>query len=78
MFIQEMAEQIQAELEETQVAAVSAVNNFDPIVSLGNHAQIDDPDIGQASGDQQAGQPRRVRDMTSVQVEPSALLLVKW
>jgi hypothetical protein len=75
MFIQEMIEQIQAELEETQVAAVSAVNNLDPVVPLGNHAQIDDPDVGQASSDQQAGQARRVRDMTSVQVEPSALLV---
>jgi hypothetical protein len=36
------------------------VNNLDPVIALGNHAQINDPDISQASSDQQAGQARRV------------------
>jgi len=75
MFIQEMIEQKQAKLEETQVATVRAVNNLDPVVPLGNHAQIDDPDISQASRNQQAGQARRIRDMTFVQIEAAALLV---
>ena len=59
MFIQEMVEQAQAKLEEAQVTAISAVNDLDPIISFGNHTQEDDPDVGQASSDQQTSQACR-------------------
>ena len=54
MLVQEVFEQVQAKLEETQVTAVSAMDDLDPIVSLGDHAQVDDPDVGQASCDHEA------------------------
>ncbi len=72
MLIQEVFEQVQAELEKAQVTAVSTMNNLHPIVPLGDYAQIDDPDVGRASCDHQTGQAHRVRDVAFVQVEPPA------
>lgn len=75
MLVQEMLDQVQAELEETQVTPIGSMNGLDPAMLLGYHAQIDDPDVGQAGCDHQAGQTRRVRDVAFVQVEASALLV---
>ena len=77
MFVQEMIEQTQAELKEAQVTTVSAMNDLDPIISFSNHTQIDDPDVGQTSSDQQASQTLWIGDVTFMQVEPSALLVGK-
>jgi hypothetical protein len=75
MVVQEVIEQNQAKLEETQVTTVRAMNDLDPAISLGNRTQVDDPDVGQASRDHQAGQACRIRDVAFVQVEAAALLI---
>ena len=60
MLVQEMLQQIQSQLKETQVAAVGSVNDLDPAVSFGNYAQVDDPDVSQAGSDHQSGQALRI------------------
>jgi len=44
MLVQEMLEQLQTKLEGTQVTAIRAMDHLDPVISLGNHTQIDDLD----------------------------------
>ena len=75
MFIQEMLQQVQAQLEKAQVTAVRSVDDFDPVVSFGQRTQMNDPDVSQASGDHEPSQAPRVRDMALVQVEASAFLV---
>ena len=75
MLVQEVPKQVQAEWEQAQVTAIGAVYDLDPVVVLGNHAQVDDPDVGQASGNHQTGQSARSRDVALVKAESSAYLL---
>ena len=56
MLVQKVLEQVQAELEETEIAAVCAMNALIPAVGHAEYAQVDHPDVGETSGDQQAGQ----------------------
>ena len=70
-----MFEQVQAEFEEAQVTAVRTVDDFDPIISLGNDAQVDNPDVGQASCNHQPSQTRWLRDVALMQVETAAFLI---
>ena len=70
-----MFQQVQAKLEEAQITAVRAMDNLDPAIPLGDHTQVDDPDVGQASRDHQPGQALWIRDVALVQVESSALLI---
>jgi hypothetical protein len=51
------------------------MNDLDPAILFGNHTQVDNPDVSQASGNEQAGQTEWVRDVTFVQVETSAFLV---
>jgi hypothetical protein len=51
------------------------MNDLDPAIPLGNHTQVDDPDVGQTSRYHQASQACRIRDVALVQVEPTALLV---
>jgi len=44
MLVPEVFEQVQARLEKTQVTGVGAMDDFDPVVPLGDHAHVDDPD----------------------------------
>jgi hypothetical protein len=46
-----MLKKIQAELEETQIATVRSMYGLDPAVLLGNYAQVDDPNVSQASSE---------------------------
>jgi hypothetical protein len=70
-----MIEQVQAKLEKTQVTAIRAMDDLDPIIPLSNDTQVNDPDISQASGDHQACQTHWVRDLAFVQMEAPALLV---
>jgi hypothetical protein len=38
-----MLEQAETELKKAQTTAVSAMDDLDPVVSLNEHAQVDDP-----------------------------------
>ena len=70
-----MIQQRQTEAEQAPIAAIRAMNDFYPIVSHSNAAQINDPQVGQASGDHQIAQALRVRQMTFVKEEPTAFLI---
>jgi hypothetical protein len=59
MLVQEMLQQIQSQLKEAQVATIGSVDDLDPSVSFGDDAQVDDPDVRQASSDHQSGQALR-------------------
>jgi hypothetical protein len=43
--IQDVIEQVQAQLEETQITTVVTMNDTDPTIPLGHYAQMDDPDV---------------------------------
>jgi hypothetical protein len=58
-----------------QVTTVGAVDDFDPVVSLGNHAQVNDPEVSQTGSKHQPGQAFRVREVALVQVEATAFLV---
>ena len=55
-----MIGQCQTETEQTSIAAIGAVNGFDPIVLQGDAAQIDDPQVGQETCDHQIVQALRI------------------
>ena len=67
-----MIEQVQSQLKKTQIATIRTMDDFDPVVSLSDNAQIDNPDVSQASGDYQSGQTFWIRDVALVQVEAAA------
>ena len=77
MLIQEMLEQVQAQLEKAQITPVGSVDDFDPVISFGEHSQVNDPDISQACCDHESGEARRVRDVALVEVEAPAFLVEK-
>jgi hypothetical protein len=56
--IQEMLNQCQAQAKKTQITAIGAMDDFDPVIPLGHHIEIHDPDIGQVG---------RIRDETLIQ-----------
>ncbi len=51
------------------------MNDLHPIISFGDDAQVDDPDVSKASCDHQPGQPGRVGDMAFMQIEAPAFLV---
>ncbi len=51
--VQQMLQEHEPELEETQIAAIRAMNDPQPVVAVRKHAQVDYPQVGQASGQQQ-------------------------
>jgi hypothetical protein len=54
LLIQEVLKQSQAPLKQTQIAPISAMDDFDPVIPHGQHAQKNDPDVGQRRCDHQA------------------------
>jgi len=62
-------------LKKAQVAPISAMNNGCPLVTLGDNAQKNDPDVSQTSSDHQASQALRVSDVAFVQVKAPAFLV---
>ena len=75
VFIQEMLKQAQTQLKEAQIAPLGAMNQFAPLVSPSQHAQIDNPDVRQTRRNHQAGQTWRVAQMALVQMKPPTLLV---
>ena len=66
VLIQDVIEQVQAQLKEAQVTAVSAMNDSDPPIPLGHYTQMDDPDVSQTSGNHETRQTLGVCDMALV------------
>lgn len=62
-------------MEQAPVAAIYAMNDFYPIVTHCNAAQVDDPQVSQTSSDHQIAQTLRVRQVTFMKKEPTAFLV---
>jgi hypothetical protein len=77
MLVQKVLEQVQAELEETEIAAVCAMNALIPAVDHAEYAKVDHPDVGKTSGDQQASQALWLADMTLVELKAATFLVGK-
>ncbi|MCB0204484.1 MAG: hypothetical protein KDH89_06660, partial [Anaerolineae bacterium] len=67
-----MIEQIQTQLEEAQIAAISAMNDSAPAMEMSLDTEIDDPDVSQASGNQNSGNTLWVADMALVETKATA------
>ena len=70
-----MIQQGQTEAKQAPITAIRAMNGFYPVVSHSNAAQVDDPQVSQASGDHQIAQALRIRQVTFVQEEPTAFFV---
>ena len=75
MLVQKVLEQVQAELEETEIAAVCAMNELVPAVGNAEYAQVDHPNVGKTSGDQQTRQAFRVAEMALVELKATTFLV---
>src|SRR3954452_6189344 len=72
-----MVKQMQPELKQAPITAVSAMNDRIPAVAPTGSAQINHPQIRQAGRQQQARQPLWLAEMTLVDPEATALLIRK-
>ena len=70
-----MFQEPQAKLKETQVAPVRAMNQRQEVALPCLIAQIDNPDISQASGNHQFCQALRISEMAFVQMKAAAFLI---
>ena len=77
MLVQEVLKQVQAELKEAEIAAVCAMDTLVPAVGDAAYAQVNHPDVGKTSSDQQTGQTLWLADMALVQSKAAALLVRK-
>jgi hypothetical protein len=50
--VEQIVQQSQAELEQAEITAVTALNDRQPIVVLRDRAQVNDPQISQAGSEQ--------------------------
>ena len=75
--VQEVVEQAQAELEQTEVATLSAVNHTIPAFEVRERAKKDDPQVRQGGGNQQSHQASRLVQMAFVQVKATAFVVAK-
>ena len=55
-----MIEQPQTKLKKAEIAPVSAMDDLVPAMSQGIDPEVDNPQIGETSGDQESTQARRV------------------
>ena len=51
------------------------MDDSNPLIPFGNHAQIDDPNVSQTGGYEQTGQTLWVRDKTLMEVEAATFLV---
>lgn len=70
-----MIEQIEAQLEQAQIAAISAMNDGAPTLEMSLDTEIDDPDVSQASGNQNSGNTLWIADMALVETKATAFLV---
>jgi transposase len=73
--VQEMLKDTQTELEEAQVATVSAMNNRMQVLSKRPKPELDNPEISQAGSNHQLANTCRIGEMALVQVEAAAFLI---
>jgi len=75
MILEAASEQAQSQTKQAQITAILAVKPLHPIIPQRTHAQIDDPQIGQARRDQQTTEPFGVAQMAFVDMEPTTFLV---
>src|SRR5919108_1718259 len=75
IFVQQVLQQSQSELEQTEVTAVATMDNAVPAVVLTERPQINDPDVGQAGRHQHAREARGVYQMRCVEMEATTFLV---
>ncbi len=75
LVLEAACEEPQAESKQAQITAVLAVQPLQPAVAHGADAEIDDPEIGQAGGDQQAREPCGIAEMALVELEAATFLV---
>src|ERR671916_49629 len=72
-----MCEQAQPELKQTEITPIPAVDHWQPPITLGAYAQVDDPEIGQTGGNQEPRQPLRIAYVALVQLKAPTFLVRK-
>ena len=64
-------------MKQTPVTPIAPMDDLDPIFAERLQSQMDDPHVGQASGDYQGAEPFGVGEMTFIEMEPAAFLIRK-
>ncbi|HKZ69517.1 MAG TPA: hypothetical protein VJ020_05530 [Anaerolineales bacterium] len=72
-----MIQKSQTQLEQAQIAAMPAMDFRRPPVLVRHSAQVDNPQVGEAGGQDQPHHASRVAQMAVGQVKPSAFLVGK-
>ena len=75
--VEQIIQESQAELEQTQITAVPPMNERLPLVVLSQGAQENNPQVSQASGQHQPRDPLGVTQVTAVQLKAPAFLVGK-
>ncbi len=75
--VQQLVQQGKAQLEEAQITAMPAMNDPQPAIALCQHPQVNDPQVGQTGGQQQAGEPGGIGQMALLEVKATAFLVGK-
>lgn len=74
-FVEQVLQELEAQLKETEITAVSTMQDRQETACVHLRAQVDDPDVGQASGNQQARQALWVSEMAFMELEAAAFLV---
>ena len=75
--VEQIIQQPQAQLEQAQITAVTPMNHRQPIVCMRERAQVNNPQVSQASGEHQPVHTFRIAQVTSVQLKTPAFLVGK-
>jgi len=74
-FVEEMFKQFQTKFEQAQVTAANPMDTLDPTVAYGCTHQIDDLDVGQASGYRQVRETSGIRKWLLYKLDAPAFLV---
>src|SRR5262245_56296317 len=77
VFVQTVCQKAQAELKQTQITAISALQQRQPAILFSQPAQIHDPQVGQTRCQQQPRQPFWLREMAFVDLKAATFLIRK-
>ncbi len=65
------------DLKQAQITPIGAMKLCDPIMRLGEHGDLMNPEIGQTGGQQQPRQALRLREMAFVDMQPTTFMVGK-
>lgn len=75
--IQEIVQQAQAQLKQAQIAPMAAMDVRHPALVMRHRPQVNEPQVGQAGRQHQAGHAHRIAHMASIQLKSPAFLVGK-